>query len=330
MGDTLKYPTIYAVKHKNENTRMASRSGGVFTAISDLVLSCGGVVYGCVLTDDFKALHVRAETENVRDKMRGSKYIQSSLGDIFNLVKKDLCEEKVVLFSGTSCQIDGLKAYLKKDYEKLLCLDIVCHGVPSEKVWLDYIKWQEKENKAKCIEVDFRNKIDFGWGAHIETLTMESSTGERFKVNSRVYTQLFYSHVILRPCCYKCPYKSIIHSSDITIADYWGIDMAAPGFNDDRGVSLVLINNIKGAQLFDAVKRDIIYKETRIEDSLQPPLLGPFEKPSNREYFWENYGKRPFGEVAFKVTGFGTADIERRCKDALKKYLKPIYKAIKK
>ena len=122
-----KQPKVYAVKHKDEATRVASRSGGIFTALSDQVLSNGGVVYGCVLTDKFDAVHIRADNEKDRNRMRGSKYIQSKLGDTFKSVKADLDAQNSVLFSGTSCQVAGLKKYLGKEYDNLFCVDIVCH-----------------------------------------------------------------------------------------------------------------------------------------------------------------------------------------------------------
>lgn len=157
-----KQPKVYAVKHKNEATRAASRSGGIFTALSDQVLSIGGVIYGCVLTDDFNAVHIRADNAEERNRMRGSKYIQSKLGNTFKNVKADLDARRSVLFSGTSCQVAGLKKYLGKEYDDLFCVDIVCHGVPSKKVWNAYLRWQEQKNHSKVAGVNFRNKRDFG------------------------------------------------------------------------------------------------------------------------------------------------------------------------
>lgn len=268
-----KQPKVYAVKHKDEVTRAASRSGGIFTALSDWVLSNGGVVYGCVLTDDFNAVHIRAENAKERNRMRGSKYIQSKLGDTFKNVKVDLDIGKRVFFSGTSCQVAGLKKYLRKEYDNLFCVDIVCHGVPSKKVWEAYISWQEQKHHAKVINVDFRNKKDFGWRDHVETLRFDNDKS----VNSKVFTNLFYGHCILRPSCYECPYKSIMHPSDITIADYWGIEKAAPEFDDNKGVSLVLINNKIGIEVFNLIKKDVTWKETKIEDSIQTPLQKLFQ-----------------------------------------------------
>ena len=145
---------VFAVKHKDESIRAKSRSGGIFTAISNQFLN-GGVVYGCVLDDEFNAHHIRVEDNVGRDAMRGSKYIQSKMGDCFRQVKNDLDSGRKVLFSGTSCQIAGLRCFLQKDYTNLLCVDIVCHGVPSPTVWHKYLDWISKGKKITG--VDFRN-----------------------------------------------------------------------------------------------------------------------------------------------------------------------------
>lgn len=294
-------PKVYAVKHKDEATRAASRSGGIFTALSDLVLSNGGVVYGCVLTDDFDAVHIRTDNAEERNRMRGSKYIQSKLGDTFRNVKADLDVRRNVLFSGTSCQVAGLKKYIGKEYDNLFCVDIVCHGVPSKKIWEAYLHWQEQKMHSKVASVDFRNKKDFGWHDHVETLCFENGKS----TSSRVFKELFYGHTVLRPSCYECPYKSVIHPGDITIADYWGIEKAAPEFDDNKGVSLVLVNNEAGEKIFEKVKKRLIWKQTKLEDSMQPPLKAPFPKPDNREQFWSDFENKSFEYVAKKYGGIG-------------------------
>lgn len=296
-----KQPKIYAVQHKDETIRAASRSGGIFTALSDWVLENNGVIYGCVLDNNFNAVHIRATNIEERNRMRGSKYIQSRLGNTFIDVKKDLVEGYIVLFSGTSCQIAGLQKYLGKNYKNLFCVDLVCHGVPSPKVWNFYLKWQEKRFKSKVYAVDFRNKKDYGWRDHVETLIFEDGKIE----NCRIFTTLFFNHCILRPCCYECPYKSLIHPGDITIADYWGIEKAAPEFDDNKGVSLVLINNEFGEKIFDAVKEKLKWKQTRIEDSMQPSLEKPVLRPDGREKFWEDFSRKKFGYIVREYGEFG-------------------------
>ena len=218
-------PTAYAVKHINDEVRMHSQSGGLFTAVSDWVLNQNGIVYGCILDPSFQAIHVRAENQEQRDTMRGSKYIQSTMGEVFSMVKADLISGKYVLFTGTSCQVSGLKAYLGKEYPLLLCMDIICHGVPSPMIWKEYLAWQEKHNKSEIVSAVFRNKLDFGWRNHTETL--EFANGK--KIHAQVFKGIFHGDAVLRPSCYKCPYKSLIHPGDITFADCLQNNVVAHG-----------------------------------------------------------------------------------------------------
>ena len=265
------------------------------------------------MTDDFCAVHIRTDNIEERNKMRGSKYIQSKLGDTFKSVKTDLDMGRKLLFSGTSCQVAGLRKYLGKEYDNLFCVDIVCHGVPSKKVWNAYLLWQEKKQKSKVINVDFRNKKEFGWRDHVETFCFKSGKSS----NSQIFKNLFYGHTVLRPSCYECPYKSVIHPGDITIADYWGIENAAPEFDDDKGVSLVLVNNEVGENVLEHVEEKLIWKQTKLEDSLQPPLKAPFPKPDNREQFWNDFSNKPFEYIAKKYGGMG---IKKDIKTYLKKF----------
>lgn len=317
----LDKPFVFAVKHKNLTTRMNSRSGGIFSAVSDIVLKTGGVVYGCVMTSGLNAKHIRAESMEKRDDMRGSKYIQSDMTTIFKDVKKDLDNKRMVLFSGTSCQVAGLKLFLGKEYHNLICMDIVCHGVPSPKVWQEYISWQNKKNRSRCVSADFRDKKRFGWAAHKETLYFENGQ----VVSSEVFKNLFYGHEILRPSCYRCPYKSILHPGDITIADYWGIEKAAPRFDDNKGVSLVLVNNDFGIKWFNKVIDEIDYVRCHIEDSMQPPLKAPFKKPYDRDIFWNEFQTKDFTYIAKKYGGYGVINHAKKnykkVKTAIKHFL---------
>ena len=140
-----------------------------------------------------------------------------------------------------------------------------------------------------------------GWHDHVETLCFENGKS----TSSRVFKELFYGHTVLRPSCYECPYKSVIHPGDITIADYWGIEKAAPEFDDNKGVSLVLVNNEAGEKIFEKVKKRLIWKQTKLEDSMQPPLKAPFPKPDNREQFWSDFENKSFEYVAKKYGGIG-------------------------
>jgi len=294
-------PKVFAIKHKDLNIRMASRSGGIFTAISDYILENEGVVYGCVLTQSMLAKHIRVTSKEERDKMRGSKYIQSSMDDMFNYVKNDLDDGKKVLFTGTSCQVAGLQLFLGKEYSNLLCVDIVCHGVPSPLIWKNYLFWQEDKANSKVEAVDFRNKKVFGWRAHVESLYMKNQK----RVDSEVFKEMFFRHEILRPCCHRCPYKSILHPGDITIADYWGINNAAPGFDDNKGVSLVLINDDTGSIMFELIKDKVEYRTCDIAKSMQPALKAPFPSPDNKYWFWNDFYSHSFNYLVRKYTNYG-------------------------
>ncbi len=315
----------FAVKHRDSEVRSRSRSGGIFTALTDVIFALNGVVYGAVLDDDFLVKHIRAENKNDRDRMCGSKYVQSSTYEIWNKVKKDLDLGRTVLFSGTSCQIDALKKFLGKDPENLYCVDIVCHGVPSPKVFQGYIKWQEKKADSKCIKIDFRNKKDFGWADHIETLWMDN--GKR--VDSKVYARIFYSDYPLRPSCYACPYKSVNHPGDISIADYWNIEKACPGYNDNKGVSLVLINSIKGRQFLEAVSKSIECKKTKIENSMQKPFYESSTCPNNRDRFWDLFNQSDFEFIAERYGGFDKKEALNEKMYLIKARIKKMLKNLK-
>ncbi len=317
----MDFPIVYAVKHKNFDVRMASRSGGIFTAVTDEVLRKCGIVYGCALNWAMEAVHIRAQTKEERDRMRGSKYVQSNMADTFQGVLEDLNAGRRVLFSGTSCQVAGLKAFLSKDYgDRLFCLDILCHGVPSPLVFKKYLEWQEEQNKAKCIEVDFRNKKDFGWAVHVESLKFEEPDGKVKTIDSKVFANIFCSDKALRGSCYVCPYKDIAHPGDMTIGDFWGVNRAVPDFDDDCGSSLVLINTKNAQKLFDAVKKKLDYHPCRIEDSMQTSLKKPFPRPRKWEQFWDDFYGQPFDYIAKKY-GHYSEESSERISDMAKEHL---------
>lgn len=297
----------YIVKQKDIMSRMKSRSGGVFAAVSDKVLETGGVVYGCALDDEFNAYHRRATTKEERDLFRGSKYVQSDMKDAMKEALADLKEGKLVLFSGTPCQVSGMKAICPEKYrENLLCIDIMCHGVPSPAVWNSYKEYMQKKYHGKITAVDFRNKRNHGWWEHIESVKIHG-----LEVDSQIYKNLFYEHNVLRDCCYECPYKSLERQGDITIADAWGIAQAAPEFDDNYGVSLVLSNTEKGQKWLEKAFETCDYQMCDINDYMQEPLIRSFAKPDNYEAFWQDYFTKDFAEI-----------VKVKYEDSLKKHAK--------
>lgn len=284
------YPIAYGCKNKDENIRANSRSGGVFTALSDYVLNIGGVIYGCALDKNFMAVHKRATTKQERDEFRGSKYVQSVMGNTYLQVKEDLNNSLNVMFSGTPCQVDGLKRFLSVsnvNMTNLITVDLVCHGVPSPKVWGDYLKYRKEKMGSDIVHVDFRNKKDFGWKDHVETLTFNNGK----IVSSRYYRDLFYSDYIIRRSCHECNYTSKKRVADITLADFWGIDSLDSSFNDNKGVSLILINSDLGKNLFDKISDKLICEEFDSSKVNQTSLEHPHYYKAKKEEFWKDYNQ---------------------------------------
>lgn len=269
---------VLAVKNKNEDERLRSSSGGVFIELARTIIAQEGVVFGAVFDENWEVEHRYAETlEGVRPMM-GSKYLQSRVGNAYKEVELFLKQGRTVLFSGSPCQIAGLRNYLRKDYANLLTVDFLCHGVPSPKVWRRYLQelttrqggrknsvlTHPIQEKNSISSIEFRSKST-GWKKYSFALTLSkaSADGEKNTVLlSRIhredpYMKVFLSDIILRPSCYVCKCKNGVSHSDLTIADYWGINQLMPDFDDDKGVGLVLINTPKGKNYFDVLPMEV-------------------------------------------------------------------------
>ncbi len=296
-GLLLSEPIVYGARHKDMTNVEKSRSGAAFIALSDFILEHGGVVYGAGYADHFRVVHKRAASKEERDEFRGSKYVQSDMGRCFRKVKEDLKNGLTVLFSGTPCQTAGLNSYIgKKLRENLYLMDIVCHGVPSPYIWKDYIAYQEGKQGSEVTKADFRDKVKFGWKAHIETLTF----GDR-EISTTIYTDIFYEHIMLRHSCSKCHYTNTRRPSDITIADFWGWEKTDPSFNaDDKGCSLVLCNTEKGVSLFEKVQERMNTVSADLKNCMQPNLQRPVIFHPKRMKFEKDYQKKGFPYAAEK------------------------------
>lgn len=257
---------VYAAKHSNEDIRLYSSSGGVFTLLAEKIINDGGVVFGARFDDKWEVEFAYSETIDGLSAFRGSKYVQARVGNAFIDAERFLKDGRKVLFSGTPCQIKGLLRYLRKDYENLMTIDFVCHGVPSPKVWRLYLKEEVKRfahqgDDGKNIVlsslvmptikgINFRDKSS-GWKKFSFTLQLTKALAEgeqnsvlrSNKFYENPFMQAFLSDLILRPSCYACPAKSGKSGSDITIGDFWGIENIKPEIDDDRGVSLVMVHN---------------------------------------------------------------------------------------
>lgn len=289
-------PVAYACYNKDEYIRKESSSGGVFTLLATLVIEHGGIVYGASFNDENMVEHIEINNVNDLSKLRGSKYVQSRIRDTYSRVREYLNQGRLVYFSGTPCQIDGLLAYLNKKYENLILQDIVCHGVPSPKVWKKYL---EQFNIEKDARILFRDKST-GWDSYSFTIDQKDKFTQLSSQNE--YMKVFLKDLCLRPSCYDCHSKSLHRNSDITLADFWGINNICPELYDNEGTSLVFINSEKGKELFNRIKKNIVYKEVNIDEASKynPSSYKSVTMPDKRNKYMENIFDNDFHKYSKK------------------------------
>lgn len=242
----------FACQNKDQEMRRISSSGGVFTLLAEQTISSGGVVFGAGFDKQMRLSHSFIEKSEGLDLLRGSKYLQSVIGDSYRRTRDFLAEGRPVLFSGTPCQIDGLKRYLGKDDSKLLCVDFICHGVPSPGVFEAYRKELEERVGSRMTGALFRVK-DPGWKEYSSVYRFENGKELKQRASEDPFLKGFLANLYLRPSCHDCKNRFPNKSSDITLGDYWGIDSVYPEMNDNTGTSLILINSEKGLTHFKAV-----------------------------------------------------------------------------
>ncbi len=293
-------PIAYACYCKDEKIRINSSSGGMFTLIASQIISECGLVYGASFDEKFNIKHIKVDKIDDLQKLRGSKYVQSDIGNTFKEVKKYLDENRKVLFTGTPCQIEGLKCFLQKDYENLYLQDIICHGVPSPKVWNKYKEYRKNKDKEEPKKINFRNKKD-GWSRYC--LLFDYKSREYKNTPSKdLYLQMFLQDLSLRDSCYDCKFKKFNRLSDITLADFWGIDNILPEMNDNKGTSLLIINSTKGQKLFDKIKEETIFKEVNLKEAIKynPSMIHSVKYNAKRDSFFEELDNTSFDKIAKK------------------------------
>lgn len=258
----------YAAINPDEAIREQSSSGGIFTMLAERVICEGGCVFGVRFDDNWQAVFDHTDTIEGLAAFRGSKYVQARVGQAFKEVRGFLKQNRKVLFSGTPCQVAALRHFLLRDYDNLLLVDFICHGVPSPKVWRMYLD-EVTQNAIRAIsDVQFRNKIQ-GWKRYNFDITYDCRS-HQYKLSSwyqkNHYMRIFLNDVSLRPSCYNCKAKAGRSGSDLTIADFWGIGQLKPDMDDDHGTSLVLVHTEKGANHFSGLQLKPC--ETKYEDIL--------------------------------------------------------------
>lgn len=292
----------YAVKHKNKEIRLQSSSGGLFTALAEVIINRKGYVFGAAFQDGFKVAHIGINSNNEILLLRGSKYVQSDLKDTFVRILKLLKNENTVLFSGTPCQCAALKVYLqnKKYKGNLYVVDFICHGILSENLFAEYIQYLEKRGKSKIKAFEFRDKT-YGWLESGIKINYYNGKVKRWPLYEDLYMQGYFQALCMRESCYSCAYKNFHSGSDITMGDFWGADVLAQNFFDQYGTSLCCVQTEKGEELILQARKylDIQKMPLEILTKYNQGLIYPFEKGDKSERYFEE-ARRKGNIVALK------------------------------
>lgn len=295
----LKPPTLYndeikayAVRVNEEQILKDSTSGGFITPLADWVLSKDGVLCAASYLNDFSVSHIiidKDKKESALSKIRGSKYVQSDLNNCYLKIKNFLDEKRKVCFVGTTCQVNGLKTFLQKDYDNLITVDLVCHGVPSPKLWRKYLDEKKREYGAPIVDVAFRNKT---YGYHSHTMRMEFENGKVYYGSGRIDAMMksFMSEISSRPICYQCPFKTLNRCSDFTVFDCWHADKVVDGLkDDDKGFTNLFVHSTKGVDVFNHIRDKYIVYSINYEKAIQYDgkmvLKSATPHPKRSEYF---------------------------------------------
>ena len=295
-------PKAYLCINKNLDIRLNSSSGGVFSALAEEILNRDGIVFGATFDNNFEVIHTYIEKKDEISKLQGSKYVQSDIKKTYLEAKKYLEQDRYVLYTGTPCQIEGLQSFLGKGYNKLYTQDIICHGVPSRKVWRNYLNNITNNNIKNITGIRLRDKRN-SWENY--SIKINSNTKEYNKSHNKdAYMQAFIQNLDLRDSCYNCKFKKYNRNSDITLADFWGISKIDNSFNDHKGVSLVIINNDKGRELLEKIKKQCIIKEVDLDNAIKynQSFIKSIEQNKNRNEFFKNFDSKNIKVLIKKYT----------------------------
>jgi len=261
-------PTVLAAWSLDSRNKETSSSGGCFYELAKYVINQGGLVVGAAFDEDLNVVHKVVDNIVGLNELKGSKYVQSRIGDCYIKVKKYLDEYKKVLFVGTPCQVAGLYAFLKNNqYDNLYTADLICHGVPSTKVYRKYLEELSKKYKSKPISLTFRDKSS-GWKRYKFKINFENKQYIK-SASYDIYMRAFLSNICLRPSCYECKFSKLPRVADITLGDFWGIENIDAKLDDDTGTSELVINSQKGKEMLSNVEDNIFVKEVKLEDGIK-------------------------------------------------------------
>lgn len=295
-----KSPKTYAAYNLDERVRLNSSSGGIFTLLAEEALARKGVVYGAAMDGSY-VRHIRVTEHEMLPLLQGSKYVQSDIGNCFALAEQDLKKGKTVLFTGTPCQIEGLKAFLRQEYESLICMDIICHGVPSPMVWQKYVSCRETAAGAKMESMSFRRKEN-GWKSCEVMFRFVNGKTYVCEVGKEPFMRVFLHDLCLRPSCYQCKFKNLHRVSDLTVADFWGIEEVCPEMDDNKGTSLLIVHSERGESILEKLGSQVCCQEVELEAALRgnAAMLTSATKPEKRDDFMAQIQPENFEQLVLR------------------------------
>lgn len=302
-------PQVYACFNNNKKILEESSSGGIFSLLAQWILSKNGVVFGAAFDENMAVKHIAVQSVEELGRLRGSKYLQSNILPSYAEVKDCLEKGRYVLFTGTPCQIDGLLHTLTRKYEHLYLQDIICHGVPSPKVWKEYIEFRKSTKGMMELKKDgepsFRDKKN-GWLDFSMRFLFEDGSEYNVGHQHDLYMKIFLQNISLRPSCYQCHSKSIHRNSDITLADFWGIQNVKPDMYNEMGTSLVMVNSEKGQELFNQVSPQMAFCKVDMDQALyyNPSVHTSVElsHPRQRKVLFKKLGMKRFDQLVDEAT----------------------------
>lgn len=314
---------VLAAKNRLDNVVANSSSGGVFSVLAEDVIANGGTVYGVVLNQNLIAEHIRIETCGRIAELRGSKYLQSNAVKAYPLVKTDLNEGKTVLFSGTPCQIAALRQFLRKEYSNLICVEVVCHGVPSQLAFKRYVDFIQDKRHSRVISVNFRDKSK-GWHDNRVTYFFENGTKFSQRAADNLFNLGYINNLFVRESCTDCKFKGLKSGADITLGDMWGIENMLPSYDTAGGVSMVCINTSKGQEVFALVAG-------QVKDCVAVPYSGvkthnaciwhSVSANPKRDYVLDNISNIPFNVLIKDVLNINLLTTSRKTFLRFKSYI---------
>lgn len=308
----------YVGYNKDEESLInRASSGSIFELVANYILEQNGIVVGAAFDDNNKLKHIAIESKNDLLPLKGSKYLQSDLNNIFKYIKDNIKTRKV-LFVGTPCQVAGIKSIIKND--NLICIDVVCHGVPTPKLFSKFIKELEDKYCDKVVNYNFRDK-SIGWDTYSNTMKFSNRELSQLQSDNN-YMKLFLSDVALRESCYSCNFKLGNKYSDITLGDFWGINNYYPDMYNKKGVSAIIINTEKGKDIFKIINNNIEYKKCKLEEIVKgnPSLKISSNRPKNRDKFFRELDFNNINDLEKKYKK--KVSLKTKIKNKLKKLFK--------